>query len=155
MMSHQHNMSGPGPIKAQHEIFSDQFSKQAESKASYTKSGDFQGMPFYPTYHFQGYGKSMNPYSSPASRDGNENFRKAPGINSVDLKTADVSLPYQGFYGSPVLLNPPKPETSPPVNKENSLDQSEEHESSGIKDTKRFLNNLLDESGDPEKREKL
>jgi hypothetical protein len=54
-----------------------------------------------------------------------------------------------------VLLKPPKHEASPPVNKENSLDQSEEHENSGIKDTKRFLNDLLDESGDPEKREKL
>jgi hypothetical protein len=92
MQTHSHNMSGPGPIKAQHQIFSDQFSKKPANKPSYTKSGDFQGMPFYPTYHFTGFGKSVNPYSSPASRDGALPFKK--GINSVDIKTADVSLPY-------------------------------------------------------------
>lgn len=67
----------------------------------------------------------------------------------------DVNLPYQGFYGSPVLLKPPKQESTPPKQKDASLDQSEENENSGIKETKKFLDDLLGESADPQKQEKL
>jgi len=159
LQSHSHNMSGPGPIKAQHQIFSDQFSRKPESKhPSYTKSGDFQGsgsMPFYPTYYGQGFGKSANPYSTPPSQNGLLPVKKAQGINSVDIKMGDVNLPYQGFYGSPVLLKPPKQESTPPKQKDASLDQSEENENSGIKETKKFLDDLLGESADPQKQEKL
>lgn len=147
-------MSGPGPIKAQHQLFSDQMSRRQETKPSYTKSGDFQSAPFYPSYLFPGYGG--NPYSSPPSRDGFGPSKKTQGPNSFDIKTADVSLPpYKGFYGSPVLLKQAHKETSPPVQQDASLDQSEEHENSGIKETKRFLNNLLDDPTESAKREKL
>ena len=54
-----------------------------------------------------------------------------------------------------MLIKPPKQEATPPNQKDTSQDQSEEHENSGIKDTKKFLDQLLNESGELEKREKL